>query len=114
MKKLGVFVMSVVFTGMLSGCFDSTPSCDDKEVKDLLTDILKEQVLSHWGMSQKEINDAKITYGTFMTEATDKEKKKVTCKAQMTMRGDNDWIHYTARMTDDNSHIYVEILDIQD
>lgn len=25
MKKLGAFVMSVVVTGMLSGCFDSTP-----------------------------------------------------------------------------------------
>ncbi len=113
MKKLGAFVMSVVVAGMLSGCFDSTPSCDDKEVKDLLTDILKEQILPRFGMSKTEINNAKISYSSFMTEKTDKDAKKVTCKAQATMKGDA-WIHYTARMTDDGSHIYVEILDIQD
>lgn len=112
MKKILLGIGSLFFVGMLSGC-SSMPSCDDKEVKDLLTDILKEQILPRFGMSKTEINNAQISYSSFMTEKTDKEAKKVTCKARATMKGDA-WIHYTAQMTDDDSHIYVEILDIQD
>lgn len=113
MKKLGVLAVSVLLAGMLSGCFDSTPSCDDKEVKNLLTDILKEQIFPNLGISKQEIANLKVSYSAFMTENVNKDAKKVACKAKATAKGEA-WIYYTAQATDDGSHIYVEILDITD
>ncbi len=98
----------------LSGCFDSTPKCDDKEVQDMLTQIIKEQLLPAAGVSKTKINGVKISYNGFMTNKIDKEAKKVTCKAQIVAKDKeegeiSEYINYTAQSTSDNQ-IYVEIL----
>ena len=110
MKKLGAFIMSVVFAEMLSGC-SSMPSCDDKEVKDLSTDIIKRN------FSAIGIKVDKANYSDFMTQNVNKDAKKVTCKVKVKIfpemfydTSTSDFLEYTAQHTDEGK-LYVEIQD---
>lgn len=87
--------MAVGFTAC-----SSVPSCDDSDVKDLLTRILKNNNLAP--------KNAKIKYSGFTTEFKDKDTKKVGCKAMANINGREDAIPYTAQYTDDGI-LYVEI-----
>nr|WP_317405126.1 hypothetical protein [uncultured Helicobacter sp.] len=107
MKKILLGIGSLFFVGMLSGC-SSMPSCDDKEVKDLLTDIIKRN------FSAIGIKVDKANYSDFMTQNVNKDAKKVTCKAKVEVfsndRSKSDFLEYTAQHTDEGK-LYVEIQD---
>lgn len=103
MKKL--FFSLITISTLFIGC-GSTPNCDDKEVTDVVTQILKKQV--------PNISSLDISYSGFMTEKIDKEKKLIRCKAEMKMtnketkQSAENWFDYSARYTDDGM-VYVEV-----
>ena len=101
MKKIILIALVAVAGISFSGC-GGVPSCDGKDTQELLTKILKEN------LSAK----ATYKYDAFMTNSTNKEAKKVTCRAQVTiMRGkskEKEFIEYSAQYTDDGQ-IFVEI-----
>lgn len=103
MKKLGAFVMSIVVAGMLNGCFDSTPSCDDKVITQHLNDVLTELYK----------NIATSSLSEYKTERVDDNAKKVTCQAKISITAfgqtNTDILRYTAQNT--GKDIEVEILD---
>lgn len=99
MKKI-ILACVVTFTTFCLTACSGVPSCDDSDVKDLLTQILKDNKLAP--------RNAKIKYSGFMTEFKDKDTKKVGCKAMANINGREDAIPYTAQYTDDGM-LYVEI-----
>lgn len=95
------------------GCGNSMPSCKDKQVEDLLQQIVKNQFKQVFGNESK---DLKVSFSGFATNEKNEAKKQVTCQAMAkvthtpTGRNKEDTIHYTARHTDDGQ-IYVELFD---
>lgn len=89
------------------GCGNSMPSCDDKEVKDLLGKIVKDATKKIFGA------DINISFSGFATNEKDEVKKQVTCQAMAKVTHDGEseenMIHYAARLTDDGQ-IYVKWL----
>lgn len=90
------------------GCGNSMPSCNDKEVKEVLENIVKDNLKARFGSHAKEV---KVSFGAFATNEKNEAKRQVTCRAMVTLKDDTgsfeDTIHYTARHTDDG-HVYVE------
>ena len=84
------------------------PSCNDKEVKEVLENIVKDNLKARFGSHAKEV---KVSFGAFATNEKNEAKRQVTCRAMVTLKDDTgsfeDTIHYTARHTDDG-HVYVE------
>lgn len=109
-KFLGVALATCVAVGV-SACGGGMPKCDSKDTTNLLTQIIKEQ-LQKIGIPKANIDKLKISYDGFMTNSTDKDAKKVTCKAQANMNFDgdkrSDFVEYSVQATSDNQ-IYVEI-----
>ncbi|MBZ7982423.1 hypothetical protein AVBRAN12640_07730 [Campylobacter sp. RM12640] len=103
MKK--IYFSLIVVSAFCIGC-GSIPSCDDKEVTDVVTQIVKKQV--------PNISSLDISYSGFMTEKIDKEKKLIRCKGEMKMTNKDtkqsaeNWFDYSARYTDDGM-VYVEV-----
>lgn len=102
MKRLNKITLIIVAVmGMtISGC-GGVPKCDGEDTTNVLTQILKENVNAK----------ANYKYSAFMTESTDKEAKKVFCKAQATIsvgnKQESKFITYSAQYTSDGQ-IYVE------
>ena len=65
------------------GCGNSMPSCDDKEVKDLLGKIAKKAVKQGFGASPEDI---KVSFGAFATNEKNEAKRQVTCQVMVTCR----------------------------
>ncbi|MBK2001267.1 hypothetical protein ACD575_05620 [Campylobacter sp. LH-2024] len=115
MKYLNVkFIFVGILTILLGACKGDIPKCGDKDVQNVLSDILLEHTFSSF--SEVDRKKLKFTYGGFMSDLTDKESKTQYCKAQVKVSGvvnsrpykwDN-WINYSARYTDDGM-VYVEI-----
>lgn len=109
-KFLGVALATYVAVGV-SACGGGVPKCDSKDTTNLLTQIIKEQ-LQKAGASKADLDKLKISYDAFMTNSTDKDAKKVTCKAQANInfdgRKESDFVEYSVQATSDNQ-IYVEI-----
>lgn len=61
-----IYLILPVISALFVGC-SSMPSCDDKEVTEVVTQIITKQV------PNASLLD--ISYSGFMTEKTDKEKK---------------------------------------
>lgn len=103
-------VLSACVLGLV-GCGSGMPSCDDKEVKELAADIIKNRMIES-GATKEEADNFKIT-GGFITNSKDEGAKKVTCKADTqfthrkeTIRGSID---YRAQHTNDGK-VYVEVI----
>ena len=109
-KFLGVALATCVAVGF-TACSGGVPKCDSKDTTNLLTQIIKEQ-LQKAGASMADLDKLKISYDAFMTNSTDKDAKKVTCKAQANInfdgRKESDFVEYSVQATSDNQ-IYVEI-----
>ena len=106
----GVALATFVAVGV-SACGGGVPKCESKDTTNLLTQIIKEQ-LQKAGASKANLDKLKISYDAFMTNSTDKDAKKVTCKAQANLNFDgkkeSDFIEYSAQATNDGQ-LYVEI-----
>ena len=101
MKKLLLGCVVAFTTFGLTAC-SSTPDCDDGDVKDLLTQLAKE---NKWVSK-----NAKLKYDAFITQFRDKDTKQVICKARVTINGSQTkTVDYTAQYTDDGQ-LYVEAL----
>ncbi len=101
LNKITLIIVAVI--GMaISGC-GGVPKCDSEDTTNVLTQIFKDNVNPK----------ADYKYSAFMTESTNKESKKVFCKAQVTInvgnRQENEFIKYSAQYTDDGQ-IYVELM----
>lgn len=115
MKNLVKILFASFITVLLSACGGGIPKCGDKDVQNVLTDIMLDSGLLA-NVSEVERKKLKFTYGGFMSELTDKEAKTQHCKAQMKISGTinsrpykyDRWINYSARYTDDKQ-IYVEM-----
>lgn len=103
-------VLSACVLGLV-GCGSGMPSCDDKEVKDLITQIVKNHLTSR-GLPKEQVDKLSISYSGFMTNATDEGAKKVTCKAEAKLsfegRTETEFVEYTAQHTSDGK-VYVEV-----
>lgn len=101
MKKLVVGCVVAFTTFGLTAC-SSMPDCDDSDVKDLMTEIFKD---NRWVSK-----DAKLKYDAFITQFRDKDTKQVVCKARVTINGSKTkTVEYSAQYTDDGQ-LYVEAL----
>lgn len=117
MRKMFVScVASAMLFGVFSGCGSAVPSCDDKAVQDVLTTIIQDQ-LDSMQIARKDDDNMTYKYSTFMTEKVEEQTKKVVCKAQVAITDKRNngvlseqFIHYSARMTDDKQSVYVELL----
>lgn len=115
MKNLVKILFASFIAVLLSACSGGIPKCGDKDVQNVLTDIMLDSGLLA-NVSEVERKKLKFTYGGFMSELTDKEAKTQHCKAQMKISGTinsrpykyDRWINYSARYTDDKQ-IYVEM-----
>ncbi|MCR2103239.1 hypothetical protein CUPS4256_08295 [Campylobacter upsaliensis] len=115
MKNLVKILFASFITVLLSACSGGIPKCGDKDVQNVLTDIMLDSGLLA-NVSEVERKKLKFTYGGFMSELTDKEAKTQHCKAQMKISGTinsrpykyDRWINYSAHYTDDKQ-IYVEM-----
>lgn len=104
MKKL--YFSLIIISTFFIGC-SSTPSCDDKEVTQLVTEILLKQ--------SSTLDAYDISYSSFMTDKTDEKRKRIKCKAMLTLKETENfsiikeiWLDYSARYTDDGM-VYVEV-----
>lgn len=104
MKK--IYFSLIVVSAFYIGC-GSIPSCDDKEVTQLLTEILLKQ--------SKTLDAYDISYSSFMTNKIDKEAKKINCTNKLILKETENfsivkeiWLDYSARYTDDGM-VYVEV-----
>ncbi|MWV63182.1 hypothetical protein DCO58_00220 [Helicobacter saguini] len=92
------------------GC-SSMPSCDDDEVKQLLTKMIKDEAKTWHG--QEFADKISVSYSGFMTNSSDEKAQKITCKVEVKVTDgketNKEFIDYTAQHTSDNM-VYVEIL----
>lgn len=106
----GVALATFVAVGV-SACGGGMPKCESENTTNLLTKITKEQ-LQQVGVSEADLDKLKISYETFMTNSTDKDAKKVTCKAQANLdfdgKKESGFIEYSVQATSDGQ-LYVEI-----
>lgn len=84
---------------------DSAPSCDDSDVKNLLTQTYNKNVPS--------TKHSTITYKHFFTDFKDDKAKKVSCKAKAVFNPavngvDEEDIEYISYITDDE-YLYIEL-----
>lgn len=111
-KFVGVALATCV-AASLTACGGGMPKCESKDTTRLLTQIIKEQ-LQKIGVPKANLDKMQISYDAFMTNSTDKEAKKLTCKAQVNMsldgKKESDFIEYSVQATSDNQ-IYVEIYE---
>ncbi|MCI7047905.1 hypothetical protein [Helicobacter sp.] len=114
-KFLALMALIVLF----SACSGGIPKCNDKDVQNLLTDIILEH--NFGGFSEVDRKKFKFTYSGFMSELTDKESKTQYCRAQVKANKSvnsrpykwDAWINYSTRYTDDGM-LYVEITRLDD
>lgn len=96
--------VSLVLSGFvvigITAC-GGAPSCDSSDVKDLLTQILKE---NKWVTSS-----ANVKYQGFITES--KGETKVECRVTAKYGNNEKSIAYSAYNTDDGM-LYVEAMDL--
>ncbi|RDU66210.1 hypothetical protein CQA53_04155 [Helicobacter didelphidarum] len=112
MKKLSAKVLPLVAIAFfLNACGGGIPSCSDKVVQDVLSNIILENNFAEWQESDRK--KIKLSYSGFMTEMTDEKSRTNYCKANVKSFGKNtkidSWITYTARYTDDKKEVYVEL-----
>lgn len=98
------------------GCGNSMPSCTDKEVKDLLTQIVEKHYKKQFGRAS---GDLEFSFSGFSTNRTNENRKEVTCEVTIdtmhakTGENEEDTIHYTARHTDDGK-LLVKVTEWED
>ena len=101
------FVVGMLF----SGCGSSMPKCDDKEVLDLVTQLVKGTPAICWN---QECKVEEFSYSTFIMNYADKEAKLIKCAAKVDkpkiyggLAGDAQYVPYTARYTLDGQVMVV-------
>ncbi len=113
MQKILFSCLTALLAVGFIGCGSGMPSCDSKDTKKLLTQIIKDE-LQKAGVSKANLEKLKIGYEAFMTNSSDKEAKKVMCKAQANISFGNEknseFIEYSAQHTSDGQ-LYVEIYE---
>lgn len=102
MKYRKILAGFAIIAGVaFSGC-SGIPDCDDSDVKNLLTQIAKD---NRWVSK-----DSKLRYDAFITQFKDKDTKQISCKARVTINGlKTSYVTYTAQYTDDGQ-LYVEAM----
>ncbi len=111
MKKFIVSTLILVSAFSLSGCFGGTPKCGDKETKDLVIQIAKDELINQ-GLS-KIIPSLSFTVKHIRTIKHDKDTDSYKCDADFEMIGDKIEtipITYSVIMTDDGENFYVHVL----
>lgn len=116
MKKFNIKNLCLlgVLMVLFSACGGGIPKCGDKDVQDVLTDIILDNDFKQ--LTEFERKKLKFSYSGFMADMTDEESKTQHCKAQVKINGIvnlrpykwDGWINYSARYTDDGM-TYVEI-----
>lgn len=115
MKYLNIkFILVGAVALFFTACSGGIPKCGDKEVQNVLTDIILENYFGR--LSEIDRKKLKFTYSSFMSDLTDEKSKTQFCKAQVKVNGVvnskpykwDSWINYSARYTDDRM-VYVEL-----
>lgn len=114
MKKI-IILGGILLSMSLVGCGKSIPKCDDEDVTNVISEIIKKEGLKHDPSAKQYFKDMKFNYSGFITENIDKEAKEVTCKVnvKMSYKGKttvDEFVDYTAKYTDDGQ-IYVEVYE---
>lgn len=109
-----VLVVGSFVSLFLVGC-SSMPECGDTEVKDLLTQLIKEHAAEYFDVYGNE-DDMKLSYDHFLLDSANETTKKIVCQAEATSKHDGEKetrrIKYSVQLTEDGTHIYVQLIDV--
>lgn len=102
----GVLLVSLV----MNGCGDSTPSCSEDVVKELVLEITTDEFTKQIGSVQtnKVLKDVQLI--AIRTNSADTTAKKTECAAQLKfINGNTSDITYDAQYTDSGDEVYVTV-----
>lgn len=115
MKNIIMLFNTLLLGIFLIACGNSIPECNDEDVTNVITEIIKKEGLKDDPNVKQYFKDTKFNYSGFITEGVDKEAKEVTCKVNLKMsyKGKNtfdEFLTYIAKYTDDGM-VYVELYE---
>ncbi len=109
-KFLGVALATCVAVGV-SACGGGMPKCDSSDTKELLTQIIKEQLVKASVLSLSDVDKFKFDYKNFKTRSTDEKEKSASCECEVTTSYDGktntETIRFNAQHKDNS--LYVKI-----